>query len=216
MSKTFTPVSLDGRQQYYELWARTPQRSLDYTLANLWGWQDYYGLEWCFDDNLCWIRQTRPYQVCWAPVGDWNAVSWKDLLPCGFNPEAHNITRVPEKLLEIWQRELPGLVADGRDMGTVIFPDAALKVYLSASAQCRAERRFKQLIDKGLSANIADLLADLQARDARDMQRSAAPLKPAEDALHWDNHAERTIEQAVQQVLAWWEQRQPFAAAQRP
>ena len=113
-------------------------------------------------------------------------------------------------------RCLPGLVADGRDMGTVIFPDAALKVYLSASAQCRAERRFKQLIDKGLSANIADLLADLQARDARDMQRSAAPLKPAEDALHWDNHAERTIEQAVQQVLAWWEQRQPFAAAQRP
>lgn len=125
---------------------------------------------------------------------------------------------VRQALLQLQRdfRRLPGLVADGRDMGTVIFPDAALKVYLSASAQCRAERRFKQLIDKGLSANIADLLADLQTRDARDMQRSAAPLKPAEDALHWDNHAERTIEQAVQQVLAWWEQRQPFAAAQRP
>lgn len=125
---------------------------------------------------------------------------------------------VRQALLQLQRdfRRLPGLVADGRDMGTVIFPDAALKVYLSASAQCRAERRFKQLIDKGLSANIADLLADLQARDARDMQRSTAPLKPAEDALHWDNHAERTIEQAVQQVLAWWEQRQPFAAAQRP
>ena len=125
---------------------------------------------------------------------------------------------VRQALLQLQRdfRRLPGLVADGRDMGTVIFPDAALKVYLSASAQCRAERRFKQLIDKGLSANIADLLADLQARDARDMQRSAAPLKPAEDALHWDNHAERTIEQAVQQVLDWWEQRQPFAAAQRP
>ena len=125
---------------------------------------------------------------------------------------------VRQALLQLQRdfRRLPGLVADGRDMGTVIFPDAALKVYLSASAQCRAERRFKQLIDKGLSANIADLLADLQARDARDMQRSAAPLKPAEDALHWDNHAERTIEQAVQQVLTWWEQRQPFAAAQRP
>ena len=125
---------------------------------------------------------------------------------------------VRQALLQLQRdfRRLPGLVADGRDMGTVIFPDAALKVYLSASAQCRAERRFKQLIDKGLSANIADLLADLQARDARDMQRSTAPLKPAEDALHWDNHAERTIEQAVQQVLTWWEQRQPFAAAQRP
>ena len=117
MSKTFTPVSLEGRQQYYELWGRTPQRSLDYTLANLWGWQDYYGLEWCFEDNLCWIRQTRPYAVCWAPVGDWNEFSWKDLLPFGFNPEAHNITRVPEKLLEIWQRELPGLVDADEDRG---------------------------------------------------------------------------------------------------
>ena len=55
--------------------------------------------------------------VCWAPVGDWNAVSWKDLLPCGFNPEAHNINRVPEKLVEIWQRELPGLVDAEEDRG---------------------------------------------------------------------------------------------------
>ena len=109
-------------------------------------------------------------------------------------------------------RRLPGLVADGRDMGTTIFPDAPLKVFLSASAECRAERRFKQLIDKGLSANMHDLLADLQARDARDTQRSASPLQAAEDALHWDNNAERTVEQAVQQVLSWWQQRQPFAA----
>ena len=109
-------------------------------------------------------------------------------------------------------QRLPGLVADGRDMGTTIFPDAPLKVFLSASAECRAQRRFKQLIDKGLSANMHDLLADLQARDARDTQRSASPLQPAEDALHWDNNAERTVEQAVQQVLSWWQQRQPFAA----
>ena len=107
-------------------------------------------------------------------------------------------------------RQPPGLVADGRDMGTVIFPDAPLKVYLTATAECRAERRYKQLISKGLSANMADLLADLQARDARDMNRAAAPLKPAEDALHLDNSA-GTIEQAVQQILTWWEQRQPFA-----
>ena len=107
-------------------------------------------------------------------------------------------------------RQAPGLVADGRDMGTVIFPDAPLKVYLTATAECRAERRYKQLISKGLSANMADLLADLQARDARDMNRAAAPLKPAEDALHLDN-SEGTIEQAVQQILTWWEQRQPFA-----
>ena len=106
-------------------------------------------------------------------------------------------------------RALPGLVADGRDMGTVIFPDAPLKVYLTASVQCRAERRYKQLISKGLSANMDALFADLEARDARDMHRAAAPLKPAEDALHLDNSA-GTIEEAVQQVLSWWAARQPF------
>ena len=60
MDKNFTPVSLDGSRDFYSLWQRTPRRSLDYTLPNLWGWQEYYGLEWCFDDALCWIRQTRP------------------------------------------------------------------------------------------------------------------------------------------------------------
>ena len=106
-------------------------------------------------------------------------------------------------------RRLPGLVADGRDMGTVIFPGAALKVYLTASAACRAERRYQQLIAKGLTATIADLRADLEARDARDMSRRVAPLKPAQDALVLDN-SELTIEQAVDQVLDWWQQRQPF------
>lgn len=122
---------------------------------------------------------------------------------------------VRDALLQVQRdfAQLPGLVADGRDMGTTIFPQAPLKVYLTASATCRAERRYKQLISKGLSANMADLIADLEARDARDMQRAASPLRPAEDALHYDN-SEGTIEQAVQQVLSWWEQRQPFAAAQ--
>ena len=120
---------------------------------------------------------------------------------------------VREALLQV-QRDfcqLPGLVADGRDMGTVIFPNASLKVYLTATAECRAERRYKQLISKGLSANMRDLLADLQARDARDMNRAAAPLKPAQDAFHWDN-SQSTIDEAVQQVLSWWEQRQVFAS----
>ena len=106
-------------------------------------------------------------------------------------------------------RRLPGLVADGRDMGTVIFPGAAPKVYLTASAACRAERRYQQLIAKGLTATIADLRADLEARDARDMSRSVAPLTPAQDALVLDN-SELTIEQAVDQVLDWWQQRQAF------
>ncbi|MBV7540682.1 bifunctional 3-phosphoshikimate 1-carboxyvinyltransferase/cytidylate kinase [Acidovorax sp. sic0104] len=108
-------------------------------------------------------------------------------------------------------RRLPGLVADGRDMGTVIFPGAPLKVYLTASAACRAERRHKQLISKGFSASIEDLRADLEARDLRDSSRPVAPLKPAQDALVLDNST-LTIDEAVDQVLAWWQERQPFAA----
>ncbi len=80
-------------------------------------------------------------------------------------------------------RELPGLVADGRDMGTVIFPDAPYKVFLTASAEERAERRHKQLKDKGVSVNFEDLLREIMARDARDAQRTVAPLKPADDAV---------------------------------
>ena len=104
---------------------------------------------------------------------------------------------------------LPGLVADGRDMGTVIFPHAALKVYLTASAEQRAQRRHKQLISKGISANIADLRADLEARDARDQTRAASPLAPAPDALLLDN-SHLDIDQSVDQVLRWWQARQPF------
>ena len=104
---------------------------------------------------------------------------------------------------------LPGLVADGRDMGTVIFPHAPLKIYLTAGAPERAERRHKQLISKGIHAKLDRLRADLEARDARDQTRAAAPLKPAQDALLLDN-SHLTIEQSVDQVLNWWQERQPF------
>jgi 3-phosphoshikimate 1-carboxyvinyltransferase len=97
---------------------------------------------------------------------------------------------------------LPGLVGDGRDMGSVIFPKAPLKVFLTASAEARAERRYKQLIEKGFSANLADLLADIQQRDARDSQRSVAPLRQEDDAKLLDT-THLTIEEAVSQVLAW-------------
>ena len=83
-------------------------------------------------------------------------------------------------------RKVPGLVADGRDMGTVIFPDAAYKVFLTASAEERAKRRYKQLKDKGLSVTLAALLREIQARDERDAARTVAPLRPAEDALTID------------------------------
>jgi 3-phosphoshikimate 1-carboxyvinyltransferase len=112
--------------------------------------------------------------------------------------------------LQLSFRRAPGLVADGRDMGTVVFPDAALKVFLTASAEQRAERRYKQLISKGITASIPALRADLEARDRRDISRAASPLRPAEDALQLDN-SQLDIDQSVQQVLAWWQARRPFA-----
>ncbi|MGQ3051152.1 MAG: bifunctional 3-phosphoshikimate 1-carboxyvinyltransferase/cytidylate kinase [Roseateles sp.] len=122
---------------------------------------------------------------------------------------AHAQVRQALHQLQLDFRRLPGLVADGRDMGTVVFPDAGLKVFLTATAGTRAERRHKQLISKGISANITGLREDLEARDERDKNRSASPLKPAQDAQLLDNSA-LTIEASVDQVLDWWQQRRPF------
>jgi cytidylate kinase len=105
---------------------------------------------------------------------------------CGMNASRVASLTLVRKALQERQRafaELPGLVADGRDMGTVIFPEAQVKVFLTASAQERADRRYKQLKSKGLSASLSDILTDIQKRDERDESRTVAPLKPAEDAL---------------------------------
>jgi 3-phosphoshikimate 1-carboxyvinyltransferase len=103
-------------------------------------------------------------------------------------------------------RRAPGLVADGRDMGSVVFPDAALKIFLTASAEARAGRRYKQLKEKGMDANIAALLQDIRVRDERDTQRSASPLQQAPGASLLDTTA-LSIEQAVQKVLANYPQK---------
>ena len=108
--------------------------------------------------------------------------------------------------LQLGFRKAPGLVADGRDMGTVIFPGAQLKIFLTASVAARAQRRYKQLIDKGFSANMDDLLADLQARDDRDTQRLIAPLVPAEGA-HVLDTSRMTVVEAVEQIMQWWVQK---------
>jgi cytidylate kinase len=105
--------------------------------------------------------------------------------------------------LQLGFRKAPGLVADGRDMGTVIFPHAQLKVFLTASTEARAQRRYKQLIDKGISANMEDLLSDLKARDDRDMHRAVAPLVPAEGAMLLDT-SNMTADEAIEEVLKWY------------
>jgi cytidylate kinase len=97
--------------------------------------------------------------------------------------------------------QAPGLVADGRDMGTTVFPDAQIKIFLTASAEARAERRFKQLQQKGVEVNMAELVSDIKARDDRDTQRATSPLKPADDALVLDSTS-LTIEQVLDTILA--------------
>jgi cytidylate kinase len=118
------------------------------------------------------------------------------------------IPAVREALLDRQRafREAPGLVAEGRDMGSVVFPDAALKVFLTASAEARAERRHKQLINKGIPANIQTLLRDLQERDARDAERPVAPLRQLPDACLLDT-TRMTVDEAVARVLGWYRER---------
>jgi CMP/dCMP kinase len=114
---------------------------------------------------------------------------------------------VRNELLQLQRsfRRPPGLVADGRDMGTIVFPDACLKVFLTASAQIRAQRRLKQLMEKGYSAKLADLLLDLRERDERDRTRAVAPLVAAEDAFELDT-SNLEVEQVIGQVLAWYQE----------
>ncbi|MBI3156641.1 MAG: bifunctional 3-phosphoshikimate 1-carboxyvinyltransferase/cytidylate kinase [Burkholderiales bacterium] len=127
---------------------------------------------------------------------------------------ASQVSALPEVRRALHARQLafrraPGLVADGRDMGSVVFPDAGLKVFLTASPAQRAVRRHKQLISKGISASIDGLRADLEARDARDRSRSVAPLLPARDAIALDNSG-LDVDSSVDLVLGWWAERRPF------
>ncbi len=97
-------------------------------------------------------------------------------------------------------RQLPGLVADGRDMGTTVFPDADIKIFLTASAEARAQRRYKQLVEKGESVDIDALIKDIQERDERDSKRTVSPLKPAADAILLDS-TQMTIEEVLEAML---------------
>jgi cytidylate kinase len=119
--------------------------------------------------------------------------------------EVAPMPKVREALLKRQRafRRPPGLVADGRDMATVVFPDADLKIFLTAKPEIRAERRYKQLIDKGIAANLASLSRDLEERDARDRNRSVAPLVPAPDSQVLDSSA-LSIDEVVDRIVGWW------------
>ena len=128
---------------------------------------------------------------------------------CGRRASA--IARVPSVRAALLERQRsfrapPGLVADGRDMGTVVFPDAVLKVFLTASVAARAERRYKQLKEKGFDANLPALSRDLEARDAQDANRAVAPLRPARDAVELDS-TDLSIEEVVDRIVSWWRER---------
>jgi 3-phosphoshikimate 1-carboxyvinyltransferase len=121
---------------------------------------------------------------------------------------ASRVAQIPEVRQALMKRQrdfrrAPGLVAEGRDMASVVFPEAALKVYLTASAEARAERRYKQLIEKGLDANLATLLRDIQQRDARDSGRSVAPLQKSADAQVLET-TDLSIDEGVEQVIRWF------------
>jgi cytidylate kinase len=120
---------------------------------------------------------------------------------------ASQIAVIPEVRAVLLQKQrdfsqAPGLVADGRDMGTVVFPDAAYKVFLTASAEKRALRRHKQLIEKGFSANLGQITQEIEERDLRDSQRATAPLVQAEDALYVDS-TDKTVEQVIAEILSF-------------
>ncbi len=131
--------------------------------------------------------------------------------------DASRVAALPEvrQALLRWQRDYarpPGLVADGRDMGTVVFPRAPVKIFLDASARERARRRYKQLKEQGIDVNLSDLVAEIEERDRRDRNRSVAPLRPAEDALVIDS-TDLSVEEVVEQVLQAVRRKLPAAGA---
>jgi CMP/dCMP kinase len=124
---------------------------------------------------------------------------------------ASEVARLPQLRHALLRRQRafrrpPGLVADGRDMGTVVFPDAALKIFLTASPETRAERRYKQLIEKGIDANLRALSRDLRERDERDAKRAVAPLAPAPDSQVLDSTA-LSIDEVVERIVRWWREK---------
>lgn len=157
-------------------------------------------LDICFAQNEAWLnKQPVTQQIRTETIGNLASV-------IALNAELRSA--LIEKQRAFLQE--PGLVADGRDMGTVIFPDALLKIFLSASIQVRAQRRYQQLNENGISASMSSLLQTIEARDIRDMSRKNAPLKPAEDSYVIDS-SDLSVEQVVEQICVQYAQRTGFS-----
>jgi hypothetical protein len=105
--ESYARIDLARRAEYGELWSKTPSRSIDYSLVNLWGWADYFGLNWRFSGGLCWVRQLHPAPCQWAPIGPWNLIDWANLPELAAGIE---LSRVPEALVAILEKRLPGRV----------------------------------------------------------------------------------------------------------
>jgi len=148
-----------------------------------------------FDDGDTWLGdEAVTEKVRSEPVGN----------------RASEVARLPAVRQALLRRQRafrrpPGLVADGRDMATVVFPDAELKVFLTAGAEIRAQRRYKQLIEKGIDANLRALSHDLRERDERDAKRAVAPLVPAPDSQVLDSSA-LSIDEVVERIVGWWQE----------
>jgi cytidylate kinase len=148
-----------------------------------------------FDDGEIWLGdEAVTEKVRSEPVG--NRAS-----------EVAKLPAVRQALLKRQRafRRSPGLVADGRDMGTVVFPDAELKIFLTADPEIRAQRRYNQLIEKGIDANLRALSRDLRERDERDAKRAVAPLVPAADSQVLDSSA-LSIDEVVERIVGWWQE----------
>jgi cytidylate kinase len=166
------------------------------------------GVAWSDEAGLARLAEQLPLRFEAGDIWLGDECVTEDIRSEACGNDASKIAALPALRLALLARQRafrqpPGLVADGRDMGSVVFPDAGLKIFLTASQQARAERRTKQLIQKGIDVNMKDILQDLQQRDARDSSRVSAPLQMSKDAVLLDT-SDLSIDAAVGQVLQWY------------
>lgn len=199
MDTRFYAVSLSDKDRYYDLWQDTPRRALDYTLANLWGWQEYFGLEWQFDDNLCWIRQTRPYTIYWAPLGNWNAVNWAGILKDYFADRKCEFTRVPAELANIWHSAMPENIKLEEDRGQWEY------LYLQSDLASLTGKKFHK--KKNLYNSYVKTYGEPDYASVTDAMIGAV-LELEEDWCQWhecdDSPSLRAENRAINRVLTHW------------